>query len=49
MRHFVPVPKDLVIGDFTVPSHGMFEIVEQRFYPNAGTGDFDIDRDGGVY
>ena len=49
MRHFVPVPKDLVIGDFTVPSHGMFDIVEQRFYPNSGTGDFDIDRDGGVY
>ena len=49
VRHFVPVPKDLVIGDFTVPSNGFFEIVEQKFYANGGTGDFDIDRDGGVF
>ena len=49
VRHFVPVPKDLVIGNFTVPSNGMFEIVQQQFYANGGTGDFDINRDGGLY
>ena len=48
VRHFVPVPKDLVIGNFTVPSNGMFEIVQQQFYSNAGTGDFTITRDGGL-
>ena len=48
VRHFVPVPKDLVIGNFTVPSNGMFEIKEQRFYQNNGTGDFSISRDGGL-
>lgn len=48
VRHFIPVPKDLVIGDFTVPSHGMFELIQQQFYENAGTGSFSIARDGGL-
>ena len=40
IRHFVPVPQGLVIGNFIVPSNGMFDIVEQKFYGNLGTGDF---------
>lgn len=42
---FVPVPTGLQIGNFTVPSNGMFDIVNQQFYPNAGTGTFTIGRD----
>lgn len=45
VRHFVPVPKGLLIGNFVVPSNGMFDIVEQKFYGNAGTGEFTI---GGI-
>lgn len=45
IRHFVPVPKGLCIGDFVVPSNGMFDIVEQKFYGNAGNGEFTI---GGI-
>ena len=40
VRHFVPVPYGLQIGDFVVPSNGMWDIVEQKFYGNMGTGDF---------
>lgn len=40
VRHFVPVPSGLVIGDFTCPSAGMFDIVNQEFYGNSGTGSF---------
>ncbi len=40
VRHFVPVPQGLQIGDFVVPSNGMWDIVEQKFYGNMGTGDF---------
>ena len=40
--HFVPVPSGLQIGSFTVPSNGMFDIVTQTFYGNAGTGEFEI-------
>ncbi|MBP3545472.1 MAG: hypothetical protein J6J82_04175 [Alphaproteobacteria bacterium] len=39
-RHFVPVPCGLQIGDFVVPSNGMWDIVEQKFYGNMGSGDF---------
>ena len=39
-RYFVPVPCGLKIGDFIVPSNGMWDIVEQKFYGNMGTGDF---------
>lgn len=45
MQHLVPVPKGLLIGDFIVPSNGMFDIVEQKFYENQGTGEFEI---GGI-
>ena len=41
-RHFVPVPAGLKIGSYTVPSNGMFDIVNQQFYANAGTGTFTI-------
>lgn len=40
VRHFVPVPCGLQIGDFVVPSNGMWDIVEQKFYGNMGTGNF---------
>jgi len=40
IRHFVPVPTGLKIGNFTVPSNGMFDIVNQQFYANQGTGKF---------
>lgn len=45
VRHFVPVPQDLVIGNFTCPSNGMFDIVNQQFYANQGTGTFDYGKD----
>lgn len=45
IRHFVPVPTGMVIGDFTVPSNGMFDIVNQQFYPNQGTGTFTYGKD----
>ena len=37
---FVPVPIGLKIGDFVVPENGMWDIVEQKFYGNMGTGEF---------
>lgn len=40
VRNFVPVQKGAVIGSFTVPNNGMWDIVEQKFYPNSGTGNF---------
>lgn len=40
IQHLVPVPTGLQIGNFTVPSNGMFDIVNQQFYPNLGTGTF---------
>ena len=40
VRHFVPVPAGLIIGDYVVPSNGMWDIVEQKFYGNSGTGNF---------
>lgn len=42
IQHLVPVPKGLLIGNFVVPSNGMFDIVNQTFYGNAGTGEFEI-------
>ena len=45
VNHFVPVPSGLVIGDFTCPSDGMFDIVNQQFYANQGTGDFTYGKD----
>ena len=40
VRHFVPVPCGLKIGDYTVPQNGMWDIVEQKFYGNSGTDEF---------
>lgn len=40
IHHFVPVPSGLKIGDFIVPENGMWDIVEQKFYGNMGTGEF---------
>ena len=40
VRHFVPVPCGLKIGDYTVPQNGMWDMVEQKFYGNSGTGEF---------
>ena len=45
LRHFVPVPKGLLIGNFVVPSNGMWDTVTQTFYGNVGTGEFEI---GGI-
>ena len=39
-HHFVPVPSGLVIGNYTVPSNGMFDIVTQTFHGNGGVGNF---------
>ena len=46
IRHFVPVPRGLVIGDFVVPENSMWDIVEQKFYGNMGTGEFIYGVDG---
>lgn len=43
--YIVPVPQGLKIGNFTVPSNGMYDMVEQKFYPNAGTGEFVYGKD----
>lgn len=40
IRDFVPVPAGLVIGNFTVPANGMWDLVNQEYYSNFGTGDF---------
>ena len=45
IRHFVPVPTGLKIGNFTVPSNGMFDMVNQQFYANQGTGEFTYGKD----
>lgn len=45
IRSFVPVPQGLKIGNFTVPSNGMYDMAEQKFYPNAGTGEFIYGKD----
>ncbi|MBR1380438.1 MAG: hypothetical protein IJ560_02515 [Alphaproteobacteria bacterium] len=47
VRHFIPVPRGLRIGDFTVPSNGIWDIVGQRFFGNSGTGEFIYGRDSG--
>ena len=40
VRDLVPVPQELIINDYTIPSNGMWDIVNQQFYPNLGSGDF---------
>lgn len=39
-KYLVPVPQGLQIGSYKVPSNGMFDIVEQKFYENKGSGEF---------
>lgn len=43
--HFVPVPSGLTIGSYTTPSAGMFDIVNQQFYANSGSGTFTWGKD----
>ena len=45
VHNFVPVPTGLQIGDYAVPSNGMFDIVTQQFFGNSGTGEFSYGRD----
>lgn len=45
VRDFVPVPAGMVIGNTTIPSNGMFDIINQQFYANQGTGSFTIGKD----
>ena len=40
VRHFVPVPAGLVIGNTTITENCMFDIVSQTPYYNAGSGTF---------
>ena len=41
VRHFVPVPSGLTIGNYTTTENGMFDIVTQTFYANdGGVGSF---------
>ena len=40
IRDFVPVKQGMIIGNFTVPANGMWDLVNQEYYPNFGTGDF---------
>ena len=40
VRNMVPVPACMRIGDFVVPENGMWDIVNQQFYGNSGTGSF---------
>ena len=40
IRQMIPVPAGLVIGGYTVPENGMWDVVKQQFYGNAGSGEF---------
>lgn len=43
--HFVPVPSGMTIGSYTTPSAGMFDLVNQQFYANSGSGTFTWGKD----
>lgn len=45
IQHLVPVPIGLKIGDYTVPSNGMWDIVTQQFFGNSSTGEFSYGKD----
>lgn len=45
LRDFVPVPSGMTIGSYTTPSAGMFDMVTQTFYANAGSGTFTWGKD----
>ena len=42
---FVPVPMNMQIGSFITPSNGMFDIINQKFYENKGSGTFNFGKD----
>ena len=43
--HLAPVPAGLKIGNYTVPADGMFDLVNQQFYANSGSGNFACGKD----
>lgn len=43
--YLVPVPLGMQIGNFTVPSNGMFDIVTQSFFTGSGSGTFTYGKD----
>ena len=43
--HFVPVIGGMTIGSYTTPSIGLFDIVNQQFYPNSGSESMMIVKD----
>lgn len=45
LAEFVPVPAGMTIGNYTTPSAGMWDIVSQQFYANAGSGTFTWGKD----
>ena len=45
VHDFVPVPACLRIGNFVAPSNGLFDITNQVFYSNDGTGEFIYGKD----
>ena len=45
IQYLVPVPKDLQIGNFTVPSNGLFDIITQTFFAYQGSGTFIFGKD----
>ena len=45
IKYLVPVPAGLKIGNYTVPSNGMWDIVTQQFVGNSGTGELSYGRD----
>lgn len=42
-QHLVPVPEGLQIGNFIVPSNGMFDIISQTFEPETSSFTFGVD------
>ncbi len=45
VRSFRPVPQGLVINNFTCPSNGLFDLIQQQFYANQGVGSFSYGKD----
>ena len=43
--YLVPVKQGLIIGNYTVPSNGLFDIVTQTFFANQGSGTFIFGKD----
>lgn len=45
LRHFVPVPSGMEIGNITISENCLFDMVTQTPYYNAGSGSFTIGQD----